>query len=274
MRTLLEVREAAGRDPEQRLIVEALLSHSAWESPSYGSLYAEVADALPADLRGSTPGERLALAQVGARMFDRCEPHEATAAVLLRSLGSDGSPLVVWNFELGDTVILLIHSGMLSEASEFCRRRQDLARRTGRDADYLAALAGLTEIEWVRGDLRGCEASIRLGLELPGGLLGNSGLLAGLLSRLCLAKGAYEEARSWLDFAISTGGLSISIPWRRAEVEVARGRPADAVQFFEEAHELHLRRGSLNPVELAWVPDYGEALAAIHRRAGGTRAAR
>jgi DNA-binding CsgD family transcriptional regulator len=84
---------------------------------------------------------------------------------------------------------------------------------------------------------------------------------------LCLAKGAYDEARSWLDFAISTGGLSISIPWRRGEVEVARGRPADAVRFFEEAYELHLRRGSLNPVELAWIPDYGEALAAIHRRA-------
>jgi DNA-binding CsgD family transcriptional regulator len=267
--TLLEVRTAAHEDRERGLIVEALLSHFAWESKTYGALYAQVADALPGDLPGTTPGERLALAQVGARMFDRCEPHEATGAVLLRSLGSEGSPLVLWNFELGDTVILLIHCGMLDEAEGICRRRQEQARSTGRDADYLSSLTGLTQIEWTRGDLPGCEASLRLAMELPGGYVGDRGILAGLLARLCLAKGAYDEARSLLDFAISTGGLSISIMWRRGEFEVARGHPAEAVRYFEQAHELQQGRGSLNPAESTWLGDFGEALATIHRRAEG-----
>ena len=264
--TLLEVRGAAGHDRELGLTVEALLSHFAWESKTYGALYAEVADALPADLPGTTPGERLALAQVGARMFDRCEPHVATAAVLLRSQTSDGSPLVLWNFELGDAVILSIHCGMLDEAAEFCHRRQDLARATGRDADYLASLTGLTLIAWARGDLPDCEASLRLGMELPGGYPGDRGLLAGLLSRICLAKGDFDEARSLLDYAISTGGLAISIPWRQGEFELVRGRFAAAVRFFEDARELHERRGTLNPAETVWLADYAEALAAINRR--------
>ncbi|HET9347483.1 MAG TPA: AAA family ATPase [Candidatus Limnocylindrales bacterium] len=263
---LLEVRAAAGHDREQQLIVEALLSRIAWASKSYGGLYAEVADGLPADLPGSTPGERLALAQVGARMFDRGESHRATGAVLLRSLGQDGSPLVVWNFELGDTVILLVHCGWLDEAGAFCRRRQDLARTTGRDADYLMSLTGITLIDWARGDLAGCEASLRLGMELPGGYAADRAVLVALLSRVCMAKGAYEEARLLLDEATSTAGLSISIPWRRGELEMAMGRPADAVARFEEAYELHEGRGTLNPAETIWQADFAEALAAIGRR--------
>jgi DNA-binding CsgD family transcriptional regulator len=199
-------------------------------------------------------------------MFDRSEPHGATAAMLLRSLGSDGSPLVSWNVELTDTVILLIHSGMLDEGGEFCQRRQDLARSSGRDSDYLGSLTGLTLIDWARGDLVGCEAGLRLGLEYPGGHVANRGVLLGLLSLVSAAKGVFDEAESLLDTAVSTGGLSISTSWRRGELAVARGRHDEAARWFGEAYDLHVARGTLNPAETLWVADFVEALAALGRR--------
>jgi DNA-binding CsgD family transcriptional regulator/predicted negative regulator of RcsB-dependent stress response len=263
---LLEVRSVAQKDRERSLITEALLSHFAWESTEHGALYAEVADALPRDLLGTTPGERLALGQVGARMFDRCEPHQATASVLWRSLKSETSPLVVWNVDLGDSVTLLILCGELDRAEALCQRRQDEARATGRDALYASSLVGLTLIEWARGDLAGCEARLRLAMELDGGQPSDRGLFAGLLARVCLARGAHDEARSLLELAVSTGGLSMSVTWRRGELENALGRPADAVRYFEQAYDLHKRRGSLNPAELHWVGDFAEALARAGRR--------
>jgi DNA-binding CsgD family transcriptional regulator len=103
-------------------------------------------------------------------------------------------------------------------------------------------------------------------MELSSGLPGDLGRLAGLLAEVCLAKGANEEAASVLEFAISTGGLSLSIPWRRGELALRSGRPADAVPFFEEAYELHQRRGTMNPAEGLWLAEFAEALAAVGRR--------
>jgi DNA-binding CsgD family transcriptional regulator/predicted negative regulator of RcsB-dependent stress response len=269
--TLLEVRSDAREDRERHLTVDALISHIAWASKEHAGLYAEVADALPRDLQGITPGERLALGQVGARMFDRCEPHEATADVLRRSFGPQGSPLV-WSVELADTVTLQIHAGGLDDAERVCRRRQEEARETGQDSLYASSLIGLTLSDWARGDLTGCEANLRLALELDGGQPGDRGLFAGLLAQVSTAKGAYDEARSLLDLAVSTGGLSMSIPWRRGVFEMALGRPADAVRWFAEALELHQQRGTLSPAETVWVSDYAEALASVGRREEGLEA--
>jgi DNA-binding CsgD family transcriptional regulator len=265
VRTLLEVREAARNDREERLIVEALLSHFAWASEEYGALYAEAADGLPGDLPGTTPGERLALGQIGARMFDRCEPYEATAEVLWRSMGDDASPPVAWAVELGDTLNLVIRCGRLDDAEAFCRRRQDEARATGRDALYAWSIAGLTAIESLRGDLAGCEATLRLAMELPGNPA-DQGVIAGYLATLCITKGGYTEARTLLDLAVASGGLAISVPWRRGELELALGRPARAVTFYEEALDLMRRRHALNPAESVWIADFAGALASIGRR--------
>jgi len=265
VRTLLEARDAAAVDREQHLMVNALLAHFAWSSASYGTLYVEVADGLPADLPGTTPGERLALALVGARMFDRCEPHEATGAVLRRSLGADGSPLVTWNVELSDTLGLLIDSGMLDAAADVCRRRQDLARTSGRESDYLASLGGLALIEWTRGDLLGCEASLRLGLESPGGHPADRGMLFALLARISTAKGAFDEAESQLEAADADGDSSLTVR-RWGELAMARGRTVDAVALFEEAHRYHVTRATLNPAENLWITDFAEALASLGRR--------
>jgi DNA-binding CsgD family transcriptional regulator len=264
--TLLSIRTAAREDREQRLTVEALLSHFAWESEHHGSLYAEVADALPRDLPGDTPGERLALAQVGARMFDRSEPHEQTGAVLWRALSPESGTLVVWSVELGDTLNLLIHCGRIDDAEAYLRRRQDDARASGRDALYISSLPGLTMAEWVRGDLSACEASLRLAMELPGGHATDRGLFAGGLANVCVIKGAYDEAGRLLDLVVATGGVGPSLMWRRGELELALGRPADAVAYFERGHEDLLRRGSLNPAESPWLTDFAEALALTNRR--------
>ncbi|MDQ3734003.1 MAG: AAA family ATPase [Actinomycetota bacterium] len=266
---LLDVRDQAAHDSERSLLVDGLLAATAWESSRFPDVYQSVVEALPEDLPGRTPGERVALSQVAARLFDRCEPHERVTSILERLVADDGIGAGVEAAETVDVVHLLISCGALEEAESLCRGWQGQARSWGRDDLYLASQVARARILWFRGEIRECEGVVRLALELPDVSPAIQAILWLWLASICSAEGSYDEASRWLDLAAVHGaafGMDVAISGRRGELALARDRPAEAVEPLEIARAGLERRGSTNPAESVWLVDLGEALARTGRQ--------
>jgi DNA-binding CsgD family transcriptional regulator len=257
--TLLQVRSLAdvvGR--ESTLMVTAMLAMVAWQSSDYGETYAGVVDALPDDLAGETPGERLALTQVAARMFDRCAPYQQTLATMRKAIGPDGAPPMVAGVDLGDPVSLLAACGAIDEAESLCLRRQDQARSTGRDSWYALAQVALAKIALIRGEIRDAEATARLGSELAGAQAADRASFAGVMASVCLLQGALDNAERWLAMNIS-GTRALLGRWQ-GQVDLARGKVDVAIAALERAWSALAQRGSINPAESMFLADLVDAL--------------
>ena len=257
--TLLQVQplaEAAGR--ESALTVNAMLAIVAWQSSEYGETYARVVDALPVDVDGATPGERLALTQIAARMFDRCAPYQQTLATIRRAIGPGAAGPMVAGVDLADPLALLTACGGVDEAETICLRRQDQARATGHDSRYALAQVGLARIALARGRIRDAEATARLGLELPGAQAADRDSFAFVMALICLLQGSLDEAEHWLAGNIFETRAVLG-RWV-GQVDLARGNLETAIASFERAWSALQERGSINPAESLFLADLVDAL--------------
>ncbi len=263
---LLPFRGEQGLSAETSLMLDAMTSFVAWYSERYPQLYVQIADALPEDLEGRTAAERLALCQIGARMFDRCEPHAEVLDVLARSVGDDPAPLAITDMDLGDPISLIIACGDLEHAERICARREAHARSSGRDALFVAARLAAARIAHLRGDLRSAEATLRLALELPGLTAGTASSVRSHLMLVLVEMGQLNEAERLYDGSGEGAGLSASLGDRqRAVLDLASGRPAEAVAGFERSLRFHMQRRSDNPAESTWINRLVTGLAATGR---------
>ena len=63
--------------------------------------------------------------------------------------------------------------------------------------------------------------------------------------------------------------MEVHIHGRRGLLELARGRPAEALQWFDRARAGLEERQSTNPAESSWLVDRGVALVAVGQRQEG-----
>jgi DNA-binding CsgD family transcriptional regulator len=264
VKTLLHVESMAeAADRETVLTAKAMLAMVAWQSAEFGETYARVVDALPDDLDGATPGERLALTQVAARRFDRCEPYEGTLAILRKAIGPDGAPPLVGGVDVADPLTILMACGAIDDAEALCRRRQDHARATGRESWYALAQVGRSRIALARGQIRDAEATARLGLELTGAQPADQAWFAGVMASIATLQGQLEDAEQWLAATIF-GTRAFFGRWI-GQLELARGNLDAAVSALGRAWSAMEERGSVNPAESLFLADLIEALWASNR---------
>lgn len=271
---LLGIREEAiAIDRDHGLAVDGLLAAAAWESRDHTELYPTVADALPRDVVGSTAGERFALIQVAARMFDRCEPHDGVIDVLRRATSGRAAHDELGRPDLVDAMQFLVSCGALDEAERLCLRWQEEARERGPDTLYLDSQVGLARIRWYQGAIQECEAIARLGVDLPGGSLESRSAMSDWLAAIAMAQGSLDEARRWIGTTSSPErvdlepfSIEVAHDVQRGQLALAESRPADAVEALERAWAGVAQRGSTNPAETHWVGDLIDALIAVDRR--------
>ena len=255
---LLPVRGRGELDAERRLLVDGVLAAAAWEAGD-GEHYVAVADALPRDLPGDTPGQRLALSQLVGRMMDDCAPCSDALAMALRAIGPDAAPLAVTGIDLGDPMWAIIACGALDQAAALLEDRQAHARDAGHEALFAASQIGLARISRFRGDLRGAEAHCRLGLELPGLQTFDRRALTEQLLASLIRQGRLEDAQAVVDADPIL--LERSRARFEAQIAVEAGNARDALPALEAARRLAEQLQSRNPADnWQWLVTYIRAL--------------
>jgi DNA-binding CsgD family transcriptional regulator len=160
------IQETLDLGPDQWLESDAVLIVAAIDRGIEPEEMDGVAARIPSDLPGATPAERRALTvRAYLSMLDG-RPIAETRTLLARAASDEDlrtRPTVTqWHMRTASL------AGLLEQAEDLAEELLDLARATGAESLFAGAQLQLAVTANQRGELRDCEAALRLGLASPG----------------------------------------------------------------------------------------------------------
>jgi DNA-binding CsgD family transcriptional regulator len=252
---------------EDRMVLDMLLAESLW---AHGDFHASLAriDAVPSDLAGDTPAQRMALGMIGAVRVLRGAPRDEALDMLRRSLGEDGlAPGPVAGIDVGDPLQWMLIADALDEAQTLAEERMNHARANGDEALFASTQNSVGWLLALRGDLRGSAAAYRLGLAQPALSPFMRAHVALNLAETLMWAGDFDAAEAELDAAEAPEGqLARLVETRRAELANWRGDPGAALPGLAAIVEETRAIGSQHPNTQPLAADYCDALAGCGRR--------
>jgi DNA-binding CsgD family transcriptional regulator len=257
---VLEQAIAETADHESALMLEAQLFGLSQASDALAATVAVRLERVCRDLRGSSPGERLALA---ANVFHRAFVGQGSAeevTALARVALGEGRLMKEAtgdHFAFYGPLIALRDSDHHDEVRPLLEEAAADARRRGSPFAVAATLSTLARLEQLQGDLAAAEAAAQTAFDAAASspqyrlmlLLAASSLLLVLVEQ-----GRLDDAESVLaGVGMTTGppppaSTGNNFLAGRARLRLAQGRVAEAVEDTNMWLERQRLRGGLNPV--------------------------
>ena len=257
---VLEQAIAETADRETALVLEAQLFGLSQASDALAARVAARLERVCRGLRGTTPGERLALAAtVFHRAFVGLGSADEVAALARDALG-DGRLMKEAtgdHFAFYGPFIALRDSDHHDEVRPLLEEAAADARRRGSPFAVAATLATLARLEQLQGNLAAAEAAATTALDAAASssqyrlmlLLAASSLLVALVEQGRLDAAEAVLAKVGMTAGppppASTGNAFLAA---RAKLRLAQGRVAEAVEDTDVWLERQRLRGGLNPV--------------------------
>jgi len=264
----LDVVSALEVPREDRLALDAMRAIVADEARDRSRLYEAAIRRMPADLRGDTPSERLALHALAMDRLNRVSP-VAEALELFRRLAEDDGRPDTAGVGVIDLIDGLIACGDLDLAQELALERAQRARETGAEAHYADAQVQLSAVVMMRGEFRSAEAFARLAFEAPGATPGANAWAVSALVQVLALQGRLDEAEAVLRANAPTASpgsqtdVYFSGMW--AMIAALRGEHAAAVPGLERRHMGTIALGLRNPTQWMLLQYLAPALAGVGR---------
>jgi DNA-binding CsgD family transcriptional regulator len=247
---------------DRLLDLDALMMIAAQEMAVEPSELRRLAERIPHDLRGDTPAEQRALVASAFALMSADEPLERAEEMLAR-VRARADLDAMRRSDAMLLVRLLSVLGQGEDADQLAAGLIDRARRTGEESLYVSAQFQFAISANQRGELRRCEAALRLGLEAPGMVPNWEIQYEDWLITTLSMQGRFDEAEALLERQLGKGHTLTHkmLSRRRMEIALDRGDYEAAVQIAGEVFDI--AEGRVTTAGLA--SDYAIALAKVGR---------
>jgi DNA-binding CsgD family transcriptional regulator len=264
-----------GVDRELELHLKAQICTSAQIASEDAQTAADRVRRFTEGIDGTTPAERLLLATLALSQARLDAPGDLAADIaeqafaggrLISEQGPD-APATYW------AMYVLIESDRFDAARELLDQAVDAARSGGSALGFATASSFRARLELCQGRLAAAETAAEQAIEvirLHGWELGFPVPFAELASTL-IERGELDQAEQ----ALLGSGASDELPenmffdrllWSRAQLEMARRRPAEALERLTKMRERYDRRGVLQPPGPQCLGGIALALSALGER--------
>jgi DNA-binding CsgD family transcriptional regulator len=262
---------------ELALLLEGVAVMASYQDATLMGVLDGRLEQLEAELAGKTPGERVLLGHIAFRRVVSGDPAERALTLGGRALSDGRLTLEAYpdHFACFAPAAVFMFADRPDRACELLTGMLDAARRTG--PAFFSGLSTVRADAILRqGDLRGAEEDARQALEVQGEM-GSVVLpqfwlpqLLSVLGLTLLEGGRLDEA----DEAVGEVRAETDLPRHivaflehaRGRVNLARGRPAEALAAFRAAGQAMDAMGAFNPDVLPWRSGAALALAATGER--------
>ena len=246
--------------PEQRLMAHGLRCACFSERQSSERFRAAVA-ALPPDVPGDTPAQRIALFWRWSHDVGRFATRDEALAALLRCIDDEASvPFAEYGLMTLDPVPHLSALGAFDELERIAEQRMDIARERGDEALYVGGLLARGGSLKLRGRWKLAEADLQLTLAQPN-LTGDQRITAlEVLVEVLARQGRSGEARAAVAELEGLGAAALRVDLGRALIAHASGDPSPDGEGFKRMAEALTALGWTFPSQNRWLCSYSDHL--------------